>query len=137
MGEHARVNVRMSVEKIVQPVGPSVHQFAHLRRALRVVGLQFRLADVQPRAQILPDRLLALGFGCAAEVREIVRLDPGEIVFRLRVDHAEHGVGVSRSVDVGDAPIVASDRRLADFMQPASCLSRWWCGSGEEQEERS
>ena len=78
--------------------------------------LQLAVADVEPRAQILPDRLLALGLGGAAQRGEIVGLDAREVVLGLGVDHPEHRVGVGLALDVGDAPIVAGDR------DPLACL---------------
>ena len=97
---------------IIQAIGPGLHQLLEPGRAAGIVGLQPGRIDEQALAQILPDRLLALGFGKAAQVDQIIGLDPVEVVFGLGIDHAEHGVGVGRAMDMGDAPLVAGDGDL-------------------------
>ena len=62
--------------------------------------------DEQLHAQVAVDFALALGLGKPALRVDEVRLDAVEIVFRLRVDHAEDGVSVGLAVHVRNAPIV-------------------------------
>ena len=99
----------MGGEIIVQAGGPGVHQRAQPRRAAAIIGLQLDRVDPEPLAQILPDRAFALGLGGAAQRGQQIGLDPREIVLRLGVDRAEHGIGIARAADMGDAPIVAGD----------------------------
>ena len=50
---------------------------------------------------------------------EVVGLDAVEVVLGLRVDHAEHRVGVGLAVDVRDAPVVADDGDALRLLLPA------------------
>ena len=50
---------------------------------------------------------------------DVVRLDAVEVVLGLRVDHAEHRVGVGLAVDVRDAPVVADDGDVLRLLLPA------------------
>src|SRR6476469_1767847 len=67
MLQHLGMYLRVGREEVVEAVCPSIHQRLHLRWALRVIGLKLRLADVEPGAQVLPDRLFAVGLRRAAE----------------------------------------------------------------------
>ena len=122
--DRARLHIRMGREEIVQPIRPGVHQPLHLSGAAGVIGLQLIVADVEPSAQILPDCLLALRFGRAAQGGQVIRLDAREVVLGLRVDHAEHRVGVGLAVDVRDSPIVAGDRHASCLRTPSRKLWR-------------
>src|SRR5205814_575298 len=56
----------------------------------------------------------------------VVGLHAVEIVFGLRIDHAEHGISVGFTFDVGNAPVVAGDGYI-----------RRMCGSDcKEEDER-
>src|SRR5690606_22276209 len=50
-----------------------------------------------------------VGLGGASQREQEVALDPVVVVLGLRVDHAEHCVGVGAAVHVGQAPVVAGD----------------------------
>ena len=65
--------------------------------------------DEELHAKVVIDFGFAFGFGEAAHGVDVVGLDAIEVVFGLGVFHAEDGVGVGFSVDVGDAPVVAND----------------------------
>jgi hypothetical protein len=131
--DHARTNVSVRGEEVIQSIRPGVHQLAHLWRTFRVVGLQFRLTDIEARAKVLPDGLLAIGLRRAAEIGQVIGFDAREVVLRLCVDHAEHRVSVSMAVDVGDAPVVARDRHVRGFGAPSGKLRRR--GGGKEKEQ--
>lgn len=89
--------------------------------------LQFRGIQEQALPQILPERALALCLGQPPEVGEIVGLHAVEIVFGLRVDRAEHGIGVGLTLDVRDAPVITRDRHLR--RRGNICSPEYECGS--------
>ncbi len=109
MREDLGVHLRVGGEKEIEPVGPGIHERLHIGRALRVPGLQLWLADVEACAEVLPDGLFAFRFGGAAERGQVIRLDSRKVVLGLRIDRAEHGVGVGMSMHVRNAPVVAND----------------------------
>ncbi len=92
--------------------------------------------EVEPLAQVLPDRLLALGLGQPPERDEIIGLNAVEVVFGLGIDHSEHRIGIGWPMDMRDAPIVANDCRALRGRCPARSLDRVglaerWRGKGE------
>ena len=114
-----RLHLRMRGEVEVQSVGPRVHQRLQPRRALLVLRLHVGGVDEDLHPQILVDRRLPFRFREAPHRVQVVRLDAVEVVFGLRVDHAEHGVGVGLAGDVRDAPVVADDGDVLRLFLPA------------------
>src|SRR5262249_51766670 len=55
---------------------------------------------------------LAFGLGHSAETDQVVGLDTVEIVLGLRVDHAEHRIGIALALDMRDAQVIARNRNL-------------------------
>ena len=106
-GEHARMNVGMSGEIIVQPVRPGIHQRAQPAPAAAIMALSPPDRS-KPLPQILP-RALPLGLGGSARAPSMNPCRCGEPFLGLGVDRAEHGVGIADAADMGDAPIVASN----------------------------
>ncbi len=82
--------------------------------AAGVVSPQRFRIDEQSLPEVFPDRAFTLvvdlplpfafGLGEAAETHEIVRFDPVEVIFGLRVDHAEDCVGICMTLHVGRCP---------------------------------
>src|SRR6185437_9125212 len=104
-----RMHVCMSGEIPVHAVGPRAHQFLQPARAFRVILLQHRGVDEQLVAQVVPDRRFAFGLRAPAERGQVIHLDAVEVVFALRVDHPEYGIGIGLAVDVRNAPVVTRD----------------------------
>ena len=63
--------------------------------------------EKQLLAQISPNQLFATCLRHAAQIGGIIGLDPIEIVFGLRIGHAEHRIGIAFAMDVRNAPVVA------------------------------
>ena len=94
---------------IIQPRGPRIHQRLQPHRTLGVQLLQQLRRDEHLHPQVQIDFSLALGFRRPAKRSQVVGLDAIEVVLALRIDHAEHHVGIGFTVDVGDAPVVSND----------------------------
>ena len=109
MADHLRFCFGMGGQIEVQPVGPAIHQCLQPGGAFGIVGLQRDGIQEQLLTQVGPDGLFAFGFRSAAQVGDVVGFDPVEIVFGLRIGHAEHRIGVGLAMDMGDAPVVAGD----------------------------
>src|SRR3546814_11775099 len=77
----------------------------------RSLLFEFTRIDEQLLAQVEPYRRLAFGLGHPPQRQQIIVLDPVEVVLGLRVDHAEHGIGITGTVHMGNAPVVAGDRK--------------------------
>ena len=75
--------------------------------------------DEELHAQVKIDFGFALGLGEAAHCVDVVRFNTIEVVFSLGVLHAEDGVRVGFTVDVGDTPVVADDGDVAGLSLPA------------------
>jgi hypothetical protein len=125
----------MRVEVVVEAVGPGVHELAQPFRTRPVELLHLGRIDEQPHAQVAPDLLLALRFGETPHGVEVVHLDPVEVVLRLRVDHAEHGVGVGSPPNVGDPPLVARDGDVVGAGLPAGLVQAGGSARGEREGE--
>src|SRR5205807_3790736 len=64
------------------------------------------------------------GFGETAHGVDVIGLYAVEVVLGLRINHAEDGVGIGFTVDMGDAPIVANDSNVARLLHPTGLLGR-------------
>ena len=106
------VHLRVIGEVLVEPRGPALHQRAQPRRALGILHFEIGRIDPQPLAQVRPDRAFAIGLGAAAKARQVIHLDPVEVILGLGIDHPVNRIGVSVALDVGDAPIVAANLGL-------------------------
>ena len=93
--------------------------------------LELGLADVEPCAQILPDRPLALRLRRPAERGQVIGLDPRKIILGLGIDHPEHRVGVGPAMDMGNPEIVAGDGDRLRLFAPSRLVG----GSGGDEEE--
>jgi hypothetical protein len=139
--DDARLHLGVLVEVEIQAIGKCVHELAQPRGAGRVVLLHLRRVDEELHAQVLVDFRLAFGFGEAPHGVDVVRLDAIEVVFGLRVLHAEDRVGVGFSVDVRNAPIVPDDGDSRGLLAPARQFGFGWLesegggGSGENQNQ--
>ncbi len=122
--DHTRMHIRMRGEVIVQAVGPCIHQRLEPAGTCGVLSLQLGGVDKQLHTQIAPDRRLTFGLGETPHGVEVIGLDAIEVVFRLRVGHAEYGVGIRLAVHVGDAPVVARDGDGLRLMVPARRFGR-------------
>src|SRR5438477_303780 len=127
----------MRGEEVVEPVRPSIHELAHRHGAMPIVGLQLAVADVQLRTKVLPDCLLAFGFGGASEAGEIIRFDPRKIILGLRIDHSEDRIGINFPMDVRDSPVVAHDGHMRGLETPSLELGRRCCGKEKKEREES
>jgi len=129
----------MGGEEIVETVGPRIHQVFQPRRGAAVHRFQLHLVDEQTLAQVRPQRGFSFRLRQPAERREVVRLDAIEIVFGLRIGHAEHGIRVALAVHVRDAPVVADDRHRGGLLLPAHRVggfrSREDGGTGKNRRE--
>ena len=123
-GQHPRLHLRVRGEEVIEAVRPGIHQPAHWRGAAHIVGLQLIVADIEPRSKVLPNGLFAVRLGGAAEIGQIIGFDPWEVVFRLSIDHPEHGLGIGPAMNVGDAPIVADDGDARCLGAPSRQLGR-------------
>ena len=104
------VDIWMSLQVVVEAVRPCLHQLPEPGRAAGIVRLQYLRVDEQPLPKILPDRLLPLAFSKPPEAGEVVGLHAVEVVFGLRIDHTEHGIGIGLALYVRDTPIIARNR---------------------------
>ena len=93
----------------VEPVGVSLAQRTQPFGGVCIRGFGLRLGHVEPGTKVAPDRRLALDFGQPANRPDVVALNAREIILRLSVEHAEHGIGIRGRVDVWDTEIVAQD----------------------------
>ena len=100
----------MRREVVVQAVGPPVHQLLQPLGALVVLRLHVGGIDEELHAEIAVDLLLAFRFREPSLRVDEVGLDAVEVVFRLRVHDAEHGIRVGLAVHVRNAPVVTNDR---------------------------
>ena len=99
---------------------------------MRILHLQLGGVDIEPLAQIAPDRVFPLCLGGAAECGQVIRLDAREIVLGLGIDQPEHGIGITLPADVRNAPIVAGDRDARRLRSPARHIG----GSGVRRGRR-
>jgi len=111
-------------EKAIYDVGgiPSIlgrELAGDLYRQAQTYNPTFLLGHGANALSTLDDGTLAVSLRQNSEVREVVMLDPSEVVFGLSVDCAEHRVGVRLAVDVSDAPRIADDFRALDMIVPA------------------
>ncbi len=104
--QDAGLHLRMGGKVIVQTRRPGIHQLLQPFGTGSIASLEFRLADIEARPEILPNRLLAIRFRRPPERGQIIGFDTREIVLGLGVDHSEHRIGVRRALDMGDAEIV-------------------------------
>ena len=101
---------RVIGEILVKTGRPGLHQRLQPHRAGGILALQVYWIDEQALPQIGPDRGFALRFGQPAQVGQVVDFDPAKIILGLRIDHAEHRIGIAVAFDMGNPPIVAGDR---------------------------
>ena len=116
MGDDLGRHFRMCVEEVVQPVGPGIHQLLEPLARLLVHGLHLDRVDEELHAEVLPELLLPLGFGQTTQGVEEVHLDAVEVVLGLGIHEAEDGVGVRRSADMRDSPVITDD---GDVLSPS------------------
>ncbi len=121
--EHARMRFRVFHEVEVKAVCPRNHQVPQPIGAALVVRFQLFGVEEETLPQILPDPALAFSFRKSAQRDEIVCFDAIEVVFALRVDHAEDGISIGRAVDMRNAPIITGDVDGFRFGDPASAIS--------------
>ena len=129
--DHAGLHLRVLVEVVVQAAGVGIHQGLQPLRALLILRLHVVRVDEELHAQVPVHLALALGLRQAPHGVQVVRLDAVEIVLGLRVHHAEDGVGIGLSVDVGNAPVVPDDGDVLGLSLPGGdVLLRGRVGSG-------
>ena len=134
-GDDARFHLRVRGQIMIERVGPGGAQaFQPARRGL-VLRLQLGRIDEQLHPEVAPDGAFALGLGQAALRVDEVGFDAIEIILRLGVDHAEHGVGVGLALDVGDAPIITGDGDSGLAGGPAIGFGRGQRRDGENGRE--
>ena len=114
-----RRDLGMLVQIEVEPIGPCIHQRFHECGARGVHRLQAIRVDEQLHAKVAVDRGIAGRLGQPTLRVDEVHLDAIEVVLRLCVDEPEDGVSVGLSVDVRDAPVVASDGDVLRLLLPA------------------
>src|ERR1700739_70964 len=113
--KHFGLRLRVLGEVEVDSVRPCIHQAFEPCGACSVVAPEICRIDKQAMAEILPDGALALCLGGASEGGEVIRLDAGEVILTLRVDHSEDCIGVAFAMHMRNTPVVAHDgdaRRL-------------------------
>src|SRR5262249_11188967 len=108
--EDARLHFRMRLKKIIEPIGPRVHQMLEPIGARGVFRTHVFGRDEEAHTQVAPDLLLTVGLRKAPLRQQIVLFDAIEVVFRLRVDETEYRIRVALAVYMRNAPIVAHDR---------------------------
>ncbi len=118
----SRLRLGMGVKVVVQAVGPGVHQLLQPVGAGLVLRLQIVRVDEQLHAEVAPDLGLAFRLGQSAHAVHEVRFDAIEVVFGLRVDHAEHRVRVGLAVDVWHTPVVTDDGDALGALLPGGHL---------------
>ena len=89
----------------------------------RYLRLQAARIDEQSLAKIAVNRRLSLRLRQQPQAVEVVALDAAEVILRLRVDHAEHRIGVGFAVDMRDAPVIADDADIFRMLPPARILT--------------
>src|SRR2546427_394614 len=83
------------------------------KRLMTLVGIDEKL-----HPEVAPDFGFTLGFREPSLGVDEVRLDAIEIVFRLSVDHAKHGIRIGLTGDVRNPPVIANDRDLLRLLLP-------------------
>ncbi len=91
-------------------------------RAGRVVFLQVLGIDEHLHAQILIDLVFAFCLGQPPHGVQVVGLDPVEVVFGLRVDHAKHGIRIGLAINMRDAPVIAHNLDVGRLRGPTRSL---------------
>src|SRR6202012_934058 len=99
-----------------------IHERLEPRGRAAVLLLQAAGVDKQALAQVAVNGGFAIRLCQPPESIEIVALDAIEVVLRLRVDRAEHGIGIGFAVYMGDAPVVADDVNARRVLLPARLL---------------
>ena len=138
-GDHARFHRRVRCQIEVQTVGEPVHETLQPLRAGPVQSLHRVGMDEEFHPKVLVNRRFPLCFGQAAHRIDVVGLDAIEIVLRLGVDHAEHGVRVCLRIHMRDSPVITYDGDVRRASFPSVCFRVLGLRQGREdtqQEER-
>ena len=137
MRDHPRLHLGVLIEEVVQAVGERVHQFSQPGRTRPVLRAQRVGIDEQLHPQILIHRGLPFRLGKPAQCIQVIRLDAIEVIFGLSVLHAEDGVRIGLTIDMGDAPVVADDRDFLGATLPAGEIAAPLGRRGSGKAERT
>jgi hypothetical protein len=133
-------------EVVIQAVRPGNHQRFEPSRRAAILLPQPIGVDEQSFAQIAVDGCFTFRLRQPPQTVEIIAFDPIEIVFGLRVCHAEYRVRIGFAVNMRDTPIVANDVDVPGALLPSRRFLRALVlagsagcshGGGEDTQQRN
>ena len=118
-GQQGRFDVRVRGQVEIEAVGKRIAQGLQPPGRGRVRRPRLVDGHVQPRTHVAVDRRLAIDLRQAPGGPDVVAFDAREVVFGLRVQHAEHGIGIGLAVHVRHPEVVADDLHLGGACREA------------------
>ena len=107
--QQRRLDVRVGCQVVIEAVRIRIAQRLQPVGGSRISRLGLIDGHVQARPHVAEDGRFAIDLGQPPGGPDVIALDAREVVLGLRIQHAEHGIGIGFAIDVRHAVVIADN----------------------------